>query len=511
MRKFILLATLLWLIAWPASAQVIGTQYVNTISVGGLCNAGACALFSSPAAVAVSFDVSGTYSGTLTFEGSLDGINWATITVSTIVDNSTATTTTGTGQYSVPNVGFVAVRLRATAWASGTARVSAVAARSTWAKSGGGGSTISGLVTTRLVTANGTTGINTPVDATYNSAYTGPNSDEPARPNFVFTPGLAINQTMTQTTASSDGAQINITYTPTGDASGNMRGLFTTVHATGSFKPSIVSGHDTYAAIDGTAGYLTVQGSTIVGTTSAASAGTGGIIGLFVGAVQQNAGATVPQVISVNVDPTNGGVRSMAGTISAGLYGVKVSGMTTVGVTAANRYGLFISSMAGTATTDDYGLYVDTTQGTLLRGPLTLGKPSTTSGSFTIAQAANGDSTTFNASDPGGNIVVKLPMQAGAIGTNYFCGATSGNAACANTATGGTARMIAGVATLAASSAVISSITPAFTSTATFACWGTNVTAIADLAKVVNTSSSSITITDTVGATDVINWGCYGY
>ena len=71
--------------------------------------------------------------------------------------------------------------------------------------------------------------------------------------------------------------------------------------------------------------------------------------------------------------------------------------------------------------------------------------------------------------------------------------------------------MIGGLATLASNSAVISSISPAFTSTTTFACSGQDTTTITNPVKIVNTSASSITITNVTGATDVVNWQCYGY
>jgi hypothetical protein len=99
----------------------------------------------------------------------------------------------------------------------------------------------------------------------------------------------------------------------------------------------------------------------------------------------------------------------------------------------------------------------------------------------------------------------------GGITSAYFCGATSGTTTCPNTATAGTARVIGGIATLSSNSAVISAISPAFTSTATFSCVANDITTRANPVQVVQTSSSSITITNTTGASDVINWVCIGY
>lgn len=93
----------------------------------------------------------------------------------------------------------------------------------------------------------------------------------------------------------------------------------------------------------------------------------------------------------------------------------------------------------------------------------------------------------------------------------YFCGATTGTTTCPNTANPGTARAIGGIATLASNTAVISGISPAFTSTATFSCIGQDITTRANVVQVVQTSTSSVTITNTTGASDVVNWICVGY
>jgi hypothetical protein len=117
----------------------------------------------------------------------------------------------------------------------------------------------------------------------------------------------------------------------------------------------------------------------------------------------------------------------------------------------------------------------------------------------------------------GGNITGCVPdaqlpqLPIGSLTYHYFCGATTGTTTCPNTASGGTARVIGGIATLASNTAVISAIAPAFTSTSTFSCVGNDVTTRANPVQVVQTSTSSITITNTTGASDVINWVCIGY
>ncbi len=89
--------------------------------------AGTCATFPVFNAATIAFDVSGTWTGTLTFEGTTTGAVWRSILITKTVDASTATTTTANGTFHVANVGFVGVRLRATATVTGTAFVTATA------------------------------------------------------------------------------------------------------------------------------------------------------------------------------------------------------------------------------------------------------------------------------------------------------------------------------------------------------------------------------------------------
>jgi hypothetical protein len=113
-------------IAAPASGQVLDTQYLTATSAS--CGtAGSCATFDVGNAAALSFTVSGTFSATLTFEGTADGVTWTSANASTVTDTltATATTTTTTGVYTVGNIGFLKLRVRCSAYTSGAARVSA--------------------------------------------------------------------------------------------------------------------------------------------------------------------------------------------------------------------------------------------------------------------------------------------------------------------------------------------------------------------------------------------------
>jgi hypothetical protein len=89
--------------------------------------ANSCASFSlaNGAITSVTLAVSGTFTGTLTFEGTSDNSNWFTLSGTKLADGSSATTTTATGQFSFNNSGLLGVRARATAAMTGTAVVTA--------------------------------------------------------------------------------------------------------------------------------------------------------------------------------------------------------------------------------------------------------------------------------------------------------------------------------------------------------------------------------------------------
>jgi hypothetical protein len=86
----------------------------------------------------------------------------------------------------------------------------------------------------------------------------------------------------------------------------------------------------------------------------------------------------------------------------------------------------------------------------------------------------------------------------------YDCGATT---TCANTNNSASVRIVSGVVTLASGTATVSGISPAFTSTSSFVCVGTDRTSAAAV-KIANASTSSITVTGT--GTDVVGYQCVG-
>jgi len=93
----------------------------------------------------VSVQVTNTFSGTITFEGSVDGVNFAALSVSPATSGTAVTTTTGTGLWSASAVGLLAFRARMSSYTSGSATVvvqSGVAAPGGSGGSGGGGGAV---------------------------------------------------------------------------------------------------------------------------------------------------------------------------------------------------------------------------------------------------------------------------------------------------------------------------------------------------------------------------------
>jgi hypothetical protein len=87
---------------------------------------------------ALGLQISGTFVATLQFEGTVNGIDWESLPVVVPEDSSVVTSATAVGIWLANVAGLKAVRIRASAYTSGTINVSMIAALS------GGGSGTSG-------------------------------------------------------------------------------------------------------------------------------------------------------------------------------------------------------------------------------------------------------------------------------------------------------------------------------------------------------------------------------
>lgn len=133
MRKLLTCLAVLLLFGRPIRAQnpFIDSGSITAVSSGGACAAApaGCAVFAPlPNGLlnSVTLQVSGTFTATLLFEATSDGTNWQTITGIKLSDGSSATGATATGQFAFQNTGLTGLRVRCTAFTSGTAVVTAV-------------------------------------------------------------------------------------------------------------------------------------------------------------------------------------------------------------------------------------------------------------------------------------------------------------------------------------------------------------------------------------------------
>ena len=71
----------------------------------------------------LAMQVTGTFSGTVTFEGTIDDSTWVSLQVANVADGAVSTTTTAPGVFQCSVAGLVKARARVSAWASGTITV----------------------------------------------------------------------------------------------------------------------------------------------------------------------------------------------------------------------------------------------------------------------------------------------------------------------------------------------------------------------------------------------------
>jgi len=71
----------------------------------------------------VGVQLTGTFSATVTFEGTIDGSNWVSLLARLVTDGTTSATATAAGIYQVPAAGLAQVRARVSAYTSGSVTV----------------------------------------------------------------------------------------------------------------------------------------------------------------------------------------------------------------------------------------------------------------------------------------------------------------------------------------------------------------------------------------------------
>lgn len=145
MRKILFLG--LFLVgAMVGHAQSLQGFQVTTLQNAATATGNGVVLNTTPAS-AVSVQVSGTFSATITFEGSINGTDWTALQATNANTDSRSTTATAPGIYSVLLNGAVSFRARVSAYTSGAVTVKARMGYGQISRSGGGGSGMYGQLT----------------------------------------------------------------------------------------------------------------------------------------------------------------------------------------------------------------------------------------------------------------------------------------------------------------------------------------------------------------------------
>jgi len=165
---------------------------------------------------AAGLTLSGTWTGTVTFEGSADGgVTWTAINALPLNSTTAVTSSTGNGTWQVNAAGLTTLRMRASATMSGSAIAtitpSFASARSNGGGGGGGLPTGTGVV--RVDSSAGTAG-----ELSGFATTSGSNVLSPGSVTSGKTLTIASGGTLTcaaGSTCPSGGAMVNITATPT--------------------------------------------------------------------------------------------------------------------------------------------------------------------------------------------------------------------------------------------------------------------------------------------------------
>ena len=228
---------------------ISATTAILSGSAGAL-NADAIASTDVSAHTNLFVQITGTFSGTLTFQGSNDNINFVSVNAQTIINGTTAVgqVATTAGIWRVP-INFKYFRLRMTAFVSGTATVTVLCTTSPIQDLGNRSSTVTGTVTsnqgTAAVIANSwftkiSDGVNGP--AAVKAASTAPLATDPALVVSI-SPNSTLNANITN-------AQVEIS-----NDVGNpipVNGTVNVTQATGTNLHTVIDSGTVTATISGT-------------------------------------------------------------------------------------------------------------------------------------------------------------------------------------------------------------------------------------------------------------------
>ena len=138
-KRILLTLTTILFLSGIAQAQSISTT---------TCPGAGCAQFSTAGQGSIGIQITGTWSGTITFQGSIDNTNFVSLLVAPSASTTAVTTTTANGIWTAAVAGLTSVRATFTSYSSGTAvvvfRVTTTARNGIGGTSGGGGGSPAG-------------------------------------------------------------------------------------------------------------------------------------------------------------------------------------------------------------------------------------------------------------------------------------------------------------------------------------------------------------------------------
>jgi hypothetical protein len=273
----------------------------------------------------VGVQVAGTFVGTVTFEGTLDGTNYVSILGLPAAGGAVVSTATGVGTWQIPNWGYATIRARCSAFTSGTitltmvrsplmvpvpSSVALAAALSVTSLTSSGA--IAGTMGTFSGAVSGTTG-------TFTGALSGPPVSGTAPMAGIWTSGFVPNSltTGTDTTGVANQQWIAPIYVPN---SMTLNGVAYLIGSVGGTDKAIVALYNaagtTLLANSSTAGGGTTVGT--AGTTQAlAFTGAYAAVGpaLFWVTVQTNGTTAKIRTVPLGVAPN--GVQAAGGAAPA--------------------------------------------------------------------------------------------------------------------------------------------------------------------------------------------------
>jgi hypothetical protein len=100
-----------------------GPNALNVVQASMTTNGDAVALTRMMTLGGVAVQITGTWTGTITFEATVDGTNWATFNMTPSASGTDVSTATANGAWSKQNNGFTGVRAHCTASMTGSAVV----------------------------------------------------------------------------------------------------------------------------------------------------------------------------------------------------------------------------------------------------------------------------------------------------------------------------------------------------------------------------------------------------